>query len=69
MDRALRECSYDPLAVTIDHTENKAGYTGQDGAPGVFNSQIYPQLYLTNPQLYLTYSQLYQTYPQLNVHM
>ena len=31
---------------------NKAGYTGQDGAPGVTNSQIYPELYQTYPKLY-----------------
>ena len=31
---------------------NKAGYTGQDGAPGVVNSQTYPKLYKTYPKLY-----------------
>ena len=34
---------------------NKAGYTGQDGAPVVICFKTYPKLYETHPQLYQTY--------------
>ena len=54
------------MRVTIKtRTKNKAGNTGQDGAPGVINSKTYPWLYPTYHQTYPTYHQTYLTYLQL----
>ena len=37
------------MEISWGDERNKAGYTGQDGAPGVIDSQNYPLLYQTYP--------------------
>ena len=46
-------------SFTKTEKKNKAGYTGQDGAPSVIISLAHPELYQTYPQLYQTYPKLY----------